>query len=186
MPAQPSIGGTPPTAQTMNPLVQGMIQRYASLPTEKLAELQARLGGTQQGQLINRLLMQRRMMPAQNPDPQQQQQQMQQAPQQPIPQPQGQFRHGGTIPVPRMTDGLKAGGSLPVFQAEQRKAGGVTGPNRTPVDLSDGEFVVSPEHVDRIGGGDRKRGHRILDKWVLEQRRKHIKKLQKLPPPVKT
>jgi len=55
-----------------------------------------------------------------------------------------------------------------------------------PVLLSDGEYVIDPETVRKIGGGDMKRGHRILDAFVLTERRKHIRKLKKLPGPVKT
>lgn len=66
-----SVGGVAPTLPTQNPMAQGVIQRYASLPTEKLSEMAAMMGGTQQGQVIQRLLEQRRAMP---PQPQAQQQ----------------------------------------------------------------------------------------------------------------
>jgi len=46
-----------------------------------------------------------------------------------------------------------------------------------------GEFVVPPEVVRRIGGGDMKRGHSILDHWVLSTRKKHISTLKNLKPP---
>lgn len=272
-------------------MMQQMIQRYAQLPTEKLQELQARLGGTSQGQLVGRLLQQRRMMP-------QQTQTQTQAPQQqasPIPQPtpvQTQptqsFRKGGGIvekrdfggsmglseadpwwtrreatsadsgllhgstpgradsvktqappgsyiipadvvaglgegntlagarvmqsilgsgphgipqarigrgsgpprppAIPRQAqEELKTGGPVPVFKAKPRAGGGdVADRDKTPVDLSDGEFVVHPHDCIRIGGGDLKAGHRVLDKWVIEQRKKHIAKLKALPGPVKS
>jgi hypothetical protein len=38
--------------------------------------------------------------------------------------------------------------------------------------------------VAQLGGGDLKRGHRILDAFVIHVRKKHIAKLQKLPGPV--
>jgi hypothetical protein len=76
MPSDPnSIGGIAPNAQNQNPLIQGQIQRYASLPTEKLQELAARLGGTQQGQLLQRLLVQRHTQPQTDPARQMPQQQ---------------------------------------------------------------------------------------------------------------
>jgi hypothetical protein len=53
------------------------------------------------------------------------------------------------------------------------------------VKLSDGEFRVSPEDVMAIGGGDRERGHNILDSFIMHVRDKHIKKLRKLPGPEK-
>jgi hypothetical protein len=51
------------------------------------------------------------------------------------------------------------------------------------VNLSDGEFRVSPEDVVALGGGDRERGHNILDDFIMHVRDKHIKKLAKLPGP---
>lgn len=53
------------------------------------------------------------------------------------------------------------------------------------VRLSDGEFRISPEDVAAIGGGDRERGHNILDDFIMHVRAKHIKKLAKLPGPEK-
>lgn len=65
--------------------------------------------------------------------------------------------------------------------------GGLAGNHEDVVDvnLSDGEFVVHPEDVIAIGGGDAKRGHEILDKFILHIRDKYQKKLKKLPGPVK-
>lgn len=54
-----------------------------------------------------------------------------------------------------------------------------------PVKLSGGEYLVSPDHVAQIGGGDMRHGHDILDNLVLSRRAKHIKTLKKLPGPVK-
>lgn len=57
-----------------------------------------------------------------------------------------------------------------------------------PVDIvaAGGEFVVPPEHVERIGGGDMDRGHEILDRMVHHIRKKTIKTLRKLPGPKKS
>lgn len=57
-----------------------------------------------------------------------------------------------------------------------------------PVDIvaAGGEFVVPPEHVERIGGGDMDRGHEILDRMVHHIRKKTIKTLRKLPAPKKS
>lgn len=46
-----------------------------------------------------------------------------------------------------------------------------------------GEFIISKKDVERVGGGDLEHGHRILDHFVMEQRKKHIETLQKLDPP---
>jgi hypothetical protein len=67
----------------------------------------------------------------------------------------------------------------------QAKGGGVQGGSgRTPVALSDGEVVVSPEHVAWFGKGDHKRGIKVLDAFVQKQREDHISTLKKLPGPV--
>jgi hypothetical protein len=49
-----------------------------------------------------------------------------------------------------------------------------------------GEVILHPEAVEEIGHGNMKHGHDHLDKWVVEQRKKSIKTLRKLKPPVKT
>lgn len=56
-----------------------------------------------------------------------------------------------------------------------------------PVDImaAGGEFVVPPEKVAEIGGGDIKRGHDILDSMVKQTRKKAVKTLRKLPGPRK-
>ena len=54
-----------------------------------------------------------------------------------------------------------------------------------PIIAANGEFVISPEKVREIGGGDIDRGHKILDAWILATRKKHIKTLKGLRPPKK-
>ena len=51
--------------------------------------------------------------------------------------------------------------------------------------LAGGEYVIDPDIVEAIGGGDIEKGHRELDKFVLSRRKKTIKTLRKLPGPVK-
>ena len=46
--------------------------------------------------------------------------------------------------------------------------------------------MVTPQDVLRIGAGDLKRGHRILDRFVEDERARQIKKLKALPGPVKS
>lgn len=48
-----------------------------------------------------------------------------------------------------------------------------------------GEYILSPDEVEAIGDGDIDNGHKVLDDFVKSQRKKHIKTLQKLPPPAK-
>jgi len=48
-----------------------------------------------------------------------------------------------------------------------------------------GEYVISPEEVVEIGGGDLDHGHRVLDTFVKKMRAKTINTLKKLPGPKK-
>ena len=48
-----------------------------------------------------------------------------------------------------------------------------------------GEYVIDPDTVARLGGGDMEIGHRELDKFVKEMRAKTIKTLKSLPGPKK-
>lgn len=264
------IGGLQPSSQTANPMTQGMIQRYSSLPAEKLQELSGMLGNSPQGQIVQKLLQQKRAMPR-PPQPTQSAA--------PNLQPAAQQRRGGATPerapggmlgvpmgdaspwwtrqeqsaasrpatgflsgtTPGRADalhtqapggsyvvpadvmaGLGEGNSLagakvmdmivrsgpmgipqaqghagrgppapPRPMAAQAKGGDVQGQhhgNPTPVALSHGEYVLTPEEVMAIGGGNTpfhlKRGHRIMDAWVQLERKKQIAKLKKLPGPV--
>lgn len=59
-------------------------------------------------------------------------------------------------------------------------------PENTPVLLSHGEYVVPPHWVRHWGKGNQKAGHDAWDRWIVEQRKKHIKTLKNLPGPVKS
>lgn len=65
------------------------------------------------------------------------------------------------------------------------KGGEVESPSDVPVLLSHGEIAINPRDVRRIGGGDIKRGHRIMDALIRKERQKLIKKLKSLPGPVR-
>jgi hypothetical protein len=82
-------------------------------------------------------------------------------------------RHGMGIPKPPSGKGfgLAAGGKEPP---------------KVPIVAAGGEYVISPEQCSVIGGGDIKRGHRILDAFVLHVRKRTIKDLSKLKGPVKS
>lgn len=68
----------------------------------------------------------------------------------------------------------------------QRADGGkVPGNGNVPIMAAGGEYVVPPEVVARIGGGDMQKGHKILNDMVVHMRDKVIKKLKKLPRPHK-
>jgi hypothetical protein len=55
-----------------------------------------------------------------------------------------------------------------------------------PINAAGGEYVLTPEEVARVGHGNIKHGHQILDAWVINNRKKHIKTLSKLPGPAKS
>ena len=52
--------------------------------------------------------------------------------------------------------------------------------------ISDGEYVIPPEAVARVGKGDMAAGHRALDALMLKLRKQHIDTLKSLPPPAKS
>jgi hypothetical protein len=59
--------------------------------------------------------------------------------------------------------------------------GGAT--DGVPIVAAGGEYVIPPEDVVHIGGGDLDHGHKILDSFVKKMRQKTIKTLQGLPGP---
>lgn len=75
-----------------------------------------------------------------------------------------------------------------------KAAGGVAGKHHgepVPINAAGGEFVVPPEKItewmERSGfTPDIDAGHKALDKWVVEHRKKHRKTLAKLPGPAKS
>jgi hypothetical protein len=67
----------------------------------------------------------------------------------------------------------------------KKAGGGEVDQDAVPVVLAGGEYVIHPEHVTRVGGGDQGLGHAILDQWVKNKRRDTVKTLEKLPGPKK-
>lgn len=89
-------------------------------------------------------------------------------------------------PVPRPPPSTKT--KLPTpFQASGGKTfeGGVHGEEPIDIMAAGGEFVIHPEVVRQVGGGNIDHGHKILDRHVLKMREEHKKTLAKLPPPAK-
>jgi hypothetical protein len=84
--------------------------------------------------------------------------------------------HGAGAPRPPKLMGSDTGGARGSGQA------GV------PVDVmtAGGEYVISPSVVKNIGGGDISHGHKVLDAWVMSQRKDHIRTLKHLKPPAKS
>jgi len=69
--------------------------------------------------------------------------------------------------------------SKPLKKAKPKRASG----GAVDILVSDGEFIVSPEDVAEVGGGDIDLGHDILDQLVMQTRRQHIQDLQAMPGP---
>lgn len=91
--------------------------------------------------------------------------------------------YGSSVPHP-------AGGGMKMPTAGMMKgrkgfADGGDVPS-VPVVVSGGEFVIPPEKVMEIGGGDLDHGHQILDKMVMHIRKQTKQRLGKLPKPVKS
>jgi hypothetical protein len=79
-----------------------------------------------------------------------------------------------------MTFGHKGG--APKGRAE---GGAAMAGEPVPIVAAGGEYVIHPDVIVNIGGGDIERGHKELDDFVNSSRAKTVKTLQKLPGPVK-
>jgi hypothetical protein len=79
-----------------------------------------------------------------------------------------------------MTFGHKGG--APKGKAE---GGAAMAGEPVPIVAAGGEYVIHPDVIVQIGGGDMDRGHRELDAFVKASRAKTVKTLQKLPGPKK-
>lgn len=93
----------------------------------------------------------------------------------------GMGPHG--IPMPRVSAQMGPPRPPAPFREPRAKGGGVGEP--TPVVLAGGEFVVPVDVVRRLGNGNIKKGHAVLDHFVLHARKKTIEQMKKLKPPVK-
>ena len=93
----------------------------------------------------------------------------------------------GGIPLPRGEHGR--GPPAPPRQPAMHEARGGPQPgaggSRVPIVAAGGEYTVSPEQVAALGKGDMKRGHDLLDRFVLEIRKRTLKDIKKLPGPKK-
>lgn len=71
----------------------------------------------------------------------------------------------------------------------RRAAGGISGfpaeIEAVPIIAAGGEYVITPDRVAALGGGNLKRGHEMLDQWVLSERKRLIDTLKNLPGPAK-
>lgn len=67
------------------------------------------------------------------------------------------------------------------LEMPKKAAGGAT--EGVPIVAAGGEYVVAPEHVQHLGGGDMDAGHRHLDEFVKKFRARTVATLKKLPGP---
>ena len=84
-------------------------------------------------------------------------------------------------------DGLqKASGGSATLRAKYGINGHYHEPRRkVPVIVAGGEYIIPPEIVEQLGGGDMEIGHKKLDDFVLQQRKALRQKLSKLPGPAR-
>lgn len=85
---------------------------------------------------------------------------------------------GNTMAGARLLQ-MMFGASAPVRRAQ----GGAAAPG-VPILGAGGEYVVAPSHLARKFGSVT-RGHKIMDKWVVSERKAIAKEMMKLPGPVK-
>lgn len=93
-------------------------------------------------------------------------------------------RRGGGVgiprPPPRFTEPLLGPAAARGGRTKEKEG------DPTPILAAGGEYVVSPEIVRAWGGGNLKKGHDVLDAWVVRKRREIAKEMLKLPPPKKS
>ena len=158
--------GLQPSTANANPMVQNYVQRFSQMSPEQLQEMVARLGSSPLAGIAQKVLQQKRVMPT--------------------PAPYAQTAQPTPLSDPSQQQSPIAQPQAGMQPAQQAARGGEAKPGTVPILAAGGEFVISPEHVARLGDGDIKEGHRRLDKWVVDQRNQIIKTMSKLKPPVKS
>lgn len=93
---------------------------------------------------------------------------------------------GNTISGMQVIHHMFGGQEMPYGVPMKAAGGAVDTTSTVPIAAAGGEFVLSPDQVMRVGGGDLNRGHAILDAFVKHARKLHIKTLSKLPGPAKS
>lgn len=84
--------------------------------------------------------------------------------------------------VPDPTKGMPGADAELGLPAKKAMGGPTEG---VPIVAAGGEYVIHPDHVTQIGGGDIDNGHHELDKFVKKMRRKTVMTLRNLPGPKK-
>lgn len=93
------------------------------------------------------------------------------------------FKSGPYGTTPSSTKALHSNAPHLNLRAKMARGGGG---RSKPVDIiaAGGEIVLSPEQITHRFG-DLEKGHKALDKWVIQTRKKHIATLRRLKPPKK-
>lgn len=102
----------------------------------------------------------------------------------------GQAPYGAKVRAPRASPKINMGRPMrmaaPMRAPRMAAEGGAEdGNDHVPIIAAGGEYVIAPEVVKRIGSGDMKHGHEILDELVLHLRRQTINEMRRLKPPKK-
>jgi hypothetical protein len=74
---------------------------------------------------------------------------------------------------------------MPALPDMPKKARGGAMGDSVPIVAAGGEYVIHPNDVQRLGGGNLDYGHRVLDEFVKGMRAKLVRTLSKLPGPKK-
>lgn len=175
---QQGIGGMLPTQTNadMTPMAQNSMQQYRNMTAEQLAQLVQRLGNTQQGQVAQRMLQQKRFMPTQAAtgmvQPQQPANPMMAAPQAPGQQQQPQMAAGGGM-IRRASGGMSLSTDIP-FWARDSERESVDGSNGFLRGLTSGRadaikttapsgsYVLPADVVSGLGEGNSLAGARVI------------------------
>jgi hypothetical protein len=93
----------------------------------------------------------------------------------------------GAFIVPAdIVSALGQGNTMAGMQEIERRFGKPSAHGRhepVQIKISDGEVILTPEQVTRIGGGSMEAGHAKLDQFVQQIRQANIQHLASLPPP---
>lgn len=71
----------------------------------------------------------------------------------------------------------------PAPYRQPRAAGGAAAGGHVPIIAAGGEYLVHPDAVKRLGKGDIKKGHKILDHFVVHARKQTAAEMNRLPGP---
>jgi hypothetical protein len=87
--------------------------------------------------------------------------------------------------MPYKASDLPYGAKGAPFSGSFKADGGATAALPVPIVAAGGEYVIHPEDIKHLSGGDLDEGHKALDDFVVKMRAKTVKTLRKLPGPKK-